>query len=218
VIRLDAALGQSLHVRQLAQRQVHLDAGAHASVRLDPCEERPRQVGGIAQLQERALRIRVREHAASADLVAVRELHADGATSGRDHTGDVRLASDRAARLPCRVGHDRGEPAHPTPHESPLPDAPFGLLAGVVVQQDVGGAGGGRTGDAVVDRVPAHRGLHVIVGEAFGQKLGRRGREQEREIGQVLALLEPDPPPLRELQQIVQGSDPRVGRRPVEGR
>ena len=216
VVGLHAAPGQSLHIRQLAKRQVHLDAGAHASVRLDPREERPGQVGGIAQLQERALRVRVREHAACADLVAVRELHADGATAGRDHAGDIRLAPDRAARLPCGVRHDRGEPTHPTPHEAPLPDAPLGLLAGVVVQQDVGGAGRGGTGDAVVDRVPAERGLHVLALEPFRQELRRARGEQEREIGQLPPVPNADPSPARELAQVRERAHARIGRRPVE--
>ena len=39
------------------------------------------QVGGVAQRQERPLRVRVRQHPARADLLAAREPHADGATA-----------------------------------------------------------------------------------------------------------------------------------------
>ena len=129
---------------------------------------------------------------------------------------DLGVAPDLAPGLAGGVGHRGRQHAHAAAHEPPLAHAALGFLARMVVQQHVGGARGRRSGHAVVDRVPAERGLHVLALEPFGQELVRARREQVREVGQALALPQPDAAPFRQRAEIRQRADPRVRRRPVE--
>ena len=105
----------------------------------------------------------------------------------RHHLLDLGVAADLASCLARRVGHRRGEYAHAAAHEPPLTHAALGLLARVVVQQHVAGAGRRRPGHAVVDGVPAEGRLDVVTLEPLRQELVRARREQVRQVGEALA-------------------------------
>ena len=74
------------------------------------------------------------------------------------------------------------QPAHAAADEPPRARPAPGLLARVIVQQHERGPRRRRAGDAVVDRVPAERGHHVLGLEPLRQELRRRRREQERQV------------------------------------
>ena len=71
---------------------------------------------------------------------------------------------------------------------------------------------------AVVDRVPAERGLHVLGLEPLRQELVRARREQERQVGEPLALPQAERAPLRQRPEVAQRPHARIGRGPVERR
>ena len=172
----------------------------------------------LAQREERALGVGVREHAPRRDLLAARQPHAHGPPPARHHLLDLGVAADLASCLARRVGHRRGEYAHAAAHEPPLTHAALGLLARVVVQQHVAGAGRRRPGHAVVDGVPAEGRLHVVTLEPLRQELVRARREQVRQVGEALALPQADASPLRQRAQVRERAHARIGRRPVERR
>ena len=146
---------------QLGHGQVDLDAGADAAVGLDRGAVVLGHVLLGHQLAEGALGVGVREHHGSGQLLAARQPHAGHPAAGGQHLVDLGVGAHLGAGLAGGVGHVAGDLAHAAVHEAPRAHA-VGRLAGVVVQQHVGGAGGGGARHAVVDRVPAHRRLQVV--------------------------------------------------------
>ncbi len=142
---------------------------------------------GSHRREERALRIGVREHAGGADLLALGQSRRR--RRGRPSTSTVSTsasAADVGPGLARGVGHRRGEHAHAAAHEPPLAHAAAGRPRGVVVQQDVRPCPGvDGPGDAVVDRVPPERRLHVRRTRTARPGTGvDRGREQVRRASQ----------------------------------
>ena len=174
VVRLHPALGQAARLRQLGHREVDLHAGPHAAVGTDRRQERVGKVGLVDQSQERALRVGVRQHARCAQLLTVRQRHARRSTVHRDDAFDLGAGPDLGAGLARRVRHHLRHATHAAADEPPRARPAAGLLARVIVQQHERGPGRGRAGDAVVDRVPAERGHHVLGLEPLGEELRRR--------------------------------------------
>ena len=90
---------------ELGDGQVHLQARALASVRADAVEHLARNVAGVEQAEERALRVGVGQDPVAGDLLASRERHADRPAA----------ADDDRAPPPRRRGSPRPRRVRPRP-------------------------------------------------------------------------------------------------------
>ena len=164
------------------------------------------------------LGIGVREHRRHLDHLAGLELDAGHGAAVGQHPGDRRLGADLGSRLARGVGHHPRHLADAAGNEAPAADAAAGVLGGVVVEQHVRRAGRARTGNAVVDRVPAERCLQVIGLEPLVQVLRGRRREQVADLEQRAAVAERAAAQLAHPQQVAGVHRRRVGRGGVEQR
>ena len=184
--------------RELVDGEVDLHARALAAVGADRGGEVGGQLAVAEQPEEGVLGVGVGEHGGGADLAAVLERDADGAPALDEDALDRSLGPDLGAGLARGVGHGLGHAADAAAHEAPGADAAVARLRGVVVEQDVGGAGGGGAGERVVDGVPAERALHVLGLEPLVQELGGRGGEEPERVDDRAAAPRRRPAELRQ--------------------
>ena len=172
----------------------------------------------VAQRQERALRVGVRQHPRGQRSPRRRRAARPTARPPRVTTcstsASQRISHPASRAASAIVAVSTPMPPRTKPH-CRTPPSTSSLAWSCSSTYAVPGRR--RTRDAVVDRVPSERRLHVLALEPLRQELVRARREEEREVGEALALAQPDAVPTSPARaRSRQRAHARIGRRPVE--
>ena len=170
------------------------------------------QVGRVAQPQERALGIGVRDARRGREGAAVASSTPRArppSTTTRATSAPVRISAPCSRAASAII---RGHLAHAAGDEAPGHGA--GRVGRMLVQQRDAGAGVRRPGERVRDRVPAQRRLHVLRLEARVQVAPRRRRQElGGTLGDAAAAGGAEPDPDRPGRRVHRREEERADRR-----
>ena len=159
------------------ERDVHAQGAGAVAPLPDAFEERRGQGIGRHQPRIKQFRIDVRGHVFRADALAVVEDDTDGTILLHDHLANAGPEADLDAVAGGGARHRLRDRAHAADRVSPHAFPAVHFAEGMV-QHDIGGAGGIRTGVVADDGVEPEQRLDEIVREGVVQHLARRTREQ----------------------------------------
>jgi hypothetical protein len=212
-----AAAGERAEAGQRGERDVDLHRAARVVDPSRPIRDVGREVPLADEIEEGAGRVGVRGDAPGEELAAVLEDDALRSSVADEDPGDAGARPDLRARRPRCAGDRLGEDAHPAadvaPHAARAVD-----LAHHVVEEHVGGAGGGGRGPGADDGVRRERRLERVRLEPAVEHVARRAGEDLHRRGAVGAEAKEARAHPREPQEIAGPPRERIRRRLEEGR